>query len=256
MRHVRTSLPLAAFAPVLALLAGVVGAAETDAALAEARAALALEHQRAVLLASWEKERADLERLAAARTIALEAADAQLAGLRARLAARQAESARLAEEGAALAADQLAARATLVALTGMLAPFPAGSAPGAQADADAPVLERLRAVAAALEAVRASAGRWEIEIAEGVGPGGGAVAVQVVKAGYAAAWYVSLDGAQAGTAQRAGARWTLQPDADPAVVAAVSAAIAQLRGNTVPEALLLPAPVAPAPTAATTPAAP
>ena len=242
MRHVRTSLLLRATAPLLALLAGVVAAAEPDAALAEARAALALEHQRAALLASWEKERADLERLATARAIALDAADAQLAELRAKLAARQAESAHLAEEAAGLAADQQAARATLVALTALLAPFPAASAPGVKADAEAPLPEQLRAAAAALEAVRAGAGRWEIEIAEGVAPGGATLAVQVVKAGYAAAWYISLDGAQAGTAQRAGARWTLHPDADPAIAAAVGAAIAQLRGNTVPEALLLPAP--------------
>ncbi len=247
MRHARSSLLLKALAPLLAFLAGVVAAAEPEAALAEARAALALEHQRATLLAAWEKERADLERLATARTIALEAADAQLAELRARLATRQAEGAHLAEEAAALAADDQAALATLAALTAMLAPYPSASVPGAKADAEASLPAQLRAGAAAFEAVRVSAGRWEIEIAEGVAPGGGTVAVQVVKAGYAAAWYVSLDGAQAGTAQRAGVRWTLHPDGDPAVAAAISAAIAQLRGNTVPEALLLPAPPAPAP---------
>ncbi len=145
MRHPRVPLLPTACASVLTLLAGAAAAVEPDAALADARAALALEHQRAALLAGWDKERADLERLASARTIALEAADAQLAELRARLAARQAESARLADEATALAADQQEARAALAALTALLAPFPAVPAAGAKADAEAPVLEQLRA---------------------------------------------------------------------------------------------------------------
>lgn len=96
----------------------------------------------------------------------------------------------------------------------------------------------------AFDRFKAAAGRWEVEIGEGRLPDGGKVGVQLLDAGVCASWYLRLDGQGAGHAVRDGSAWSLTPSSDPAAVMAVTAAIAQFRGNSVPQPVLLPPPEA------------
>jgi hypothetical protein len=231
--------------PVLTLLALLLvppacGAA--DDPLARERAIVELEHQRAALTASWEKESADLERLVQARTLSNQAAGARLAELAKSREARRLQEQALLETAAGLAKDEAAVRAVisdLVAAWRKAAPALAGAA----AIKDGmPAIEQLHEAGMAFDRFKAAAGRWEVEIGEGRLPDGGKVGVQLLDAGACASWYLRLDGLGAGQAVRDGSGWSLSPSNDPAAVIAVTAAIAQFRGNSVPQPVLLPAP--------------
>ena len=232
--------PVVLFAALLLTAAAAPSALAVESAsdpLAGARAIIALEHQRATLLESWDREQADLERLAAARAISIDTKKARIAALKAQLDKRSKDAAERTAEAQRLADDQAAVRAAIQAAATVLSSF---APPQLFEHA---VIDQLREAAAAFDKLRAAAARYEVEVAEGVLPDGKTIAIQVLKAGLAAAWYASLDGASGGYATRDGAHWKLTPDADAQVAAvAISAAIAQLRGNTVPEAVLLPPP--------------
>jgi hypothetical protein len=233
---------ICACATVALAIAPAAEAVDGGDPLASARAIIALEHQRVALVAAWDKEQADLERLATARAIAIADGKARIAELKAQLEQRSRDAAERAAEVQRLADDQAAVRAVVQALA---TAWPALALPPVEGR---PALELLRDAAAACDKLRVAATRFEVEVAEGVLPDGGTAAVQVLKAGLAAAWYASLDGRSGGIATRAGGRWTLAPDPDArAAAAAIGLAIAQLRGNTVPEAVLLPAPAGAAP---------
>ncbi len=236
-----TRRPLLTLAVILLL---PLACAAEDDPLASERAIIELEHQRTALIISWEKERADLERLAGARTLGNQAAAARIAELAAQRESRRLHEQALLETAAGLASDEAAVRtviADLVAALRTAAPALAGALPLRDG---MPALEQLHEAGLAFDRLRSAAGRWEVEIGEGRLPDGSTVGVQLLEAGLCASWYLRLDGQGAGQAVRAGSGWSLTPSSDPAAIPAVTAAIAQFRGNSVPQPVLLPAPEA------------
>lgn len=227
---------------VLLLAAVAAGAAEPSPAreaLDQAQAAHALRVEAAREAAAWAGERQRLEALIAA-TVAetqrlereVEAAEQTRRAAEARLAAlgdgadleilRQ----RLADGGAALAAalSELSRRLP----PGAVAPSASG---GGEAAFDAAVR--------ALEAAERAAGTVAVEVVTGE-RAGQPEAVKVLRVGGAAAWWLALDGRSAGVLRWGGARPELVPATEPAVLAAIAAAIAQVEGRQTPAIVLLP----------------
>jgi hypothetical protein len=233
--------------PVLTLAAMLLlplACAAEDDPLASERAIVELEHQRAALITAWEKERADLERLAAARALSNQAAAVRLIELAKQRESRHLQEQSLLASAAGLAKDEALARKVIGDLAAAWrAAAPALAASTAIKDG-LPAIEQLHEAAMAFDRFKAAAARWEVEIGEGRLPDGSRVGVQLLDAGLCAAWFLRLDGQGAGQALRDGAGWSLIPSQDPAVIPAVTAAIAQFRGNSVPQPVLLPAPEA------------
>jgi hypothetical protein len=226
----------------LLLLAAAIGAAEPSAAreaLAQASAAHALRVEAAREAAAWVGERQRLEALIAATNAEnqrlareVEAAEQARRTAEARLAALgdgtelDALRLRLAEAGAALQRGLADLAATLP--PGAVAP---GSAVGGEAAFDAAVR--------ALEAAERAASTVSVEVVIG-DRDGQPEAVKVLRVAGAAAWWVALDGQFAGTLRPAGARPRLVATPDPAVRAAIRAALAQVEGRQTPAVVLLP----------------
>jgi hypothetical protein len=223
------------------LLLPLACAAEDDP-LASERAIVELEHQRAALTMAWEKERADLERLASARTLSNQAAAARLVELAKQREARRLQEQALLETAAGLAKDEALARTVINDLVAAWRRAAPALAAATVIKDGMPAIQQLHEAGMAFDRFRAAAGRWDVEIGEGRLPDGSKVGVQLLDAGVCASWYLRLDGQGAGQAVRAGGGWSLTPSSDSAAVPAVTAAIAQFRGNSVPQPVLLPAP--------------
>jgi hypothetical protein len=236
-----TSRPVLIFAALL--LVPMACAAEDDP-LANERTIVELEHQRAALIQAWEKERADLERLVGARTLSNQAAAARLAELAKQRESRHLQEQTLLETAAGLAKDEASVRLVIDDLVaGWRKAAPALAATIAIKDGMS-AIEQLHEAGMAFDRMKAAAGRWDVEIGEGRLPDGSRVGVQLLDAGVCASWYLRLDGHGAGAAVRDGGGWSLTPSNDPAAIPAITAAIAQFRGNSVPQPVLLPAPEA------------
>jgi len=245
---------LAAIVLLLAPLASARGAeppapGPAAAALEQLRAANQARGEEARELAAWTLERQRLEALVdatRAETARLEReadqADAARDAARTRLAALGAGSdlealrARLAEAAARVGAD----------LTALAARMPPGVVP---AVADAADGDAFDAAVRALEGAERAASAVAVDVVTGTRDGrtDAPEAVKVLRVAGAAAWWVSLDGAAAGTLSvRAGAV-TLHAVADDAARAAIIAALAQAEGRAQPSIALLVAPPGDAP---------
>lgn len=242
MRTAMRTSPIPAAATCLVLLALLLSAAIGPGALwgaedelAVAREIISLEHDQAESVAAWQREKDDLERLIQTRSISLAAKQERLAELKRQLEARSAEEAARAVTAKALHADQAA---VATALASLCRTWPQLAPPQEGATA----VEALRSVGAALDKLLAQSSRWDVTVVEGRLPDGSTTAAQVLSAGLAASWYLRLDGHGAGVAKHQDGHWLLTPSSEAQAVAAISAAIAQLRGNAVPEPILLPQP--------------
>ena len=245
---------------VLLLLAGVVvalvsaapsmTAAET-ASTAET-AAIALEHLRAANVA-----RAELARTEANWISERERLTAAIAATRAEVGrlerdATEAETqrdharTRLAAIGAANDLDTLrtrlddAAKKMRTTLATLAATVPPGviALPADDLAGDAAFDSAVRA----LDAAERAAGTLAVEVVSGT-RAGQAEAVKLLRVAGAAAWWVSLDGRAAGTAQMVDGKLQLNAAADERTRLAITAALAQAEGRAQPTIILLPAPV-------------
>ncbi len=234
---------LAALLLLLLLLLLPLACGAEDDPLANARAIVELEHQRSALVQAWDKERADLERLAAVRTLNNQAAAARLAELAKQREARAHQEQLLLAGAVGLAADEAVVRTLISDLIAAWRKAAPALAETLAVKDGAPALAQLNEASLAFDRCKAAAARWQVEIGEGRLPDGSRVGVQLLGAGVCASWYLRLDGRGAGLAVHDGAGWSLSPSDDPAALAGVTAAIAQFRGNSVPQPVLLPAPV-------------
>ena len=94
----------------------------------------------------------------------------------------------------------------------------------------------------ALDAAERAAGTLAVEVVSGT-RAGQAEAVKLLRVAGAAAWWVSLDGRAAGTAQMVDGKLQLNAAADERTRLAITAALAQAEGRAQPTIILLPAPV-------------
>ncbi|MFM2092019.1 MAG: hypothetical protein RLZZ127_2508, partial [Planctomycetota bacterium] len=220
--------------------AAVLAAAEPDPAaalLAEAQAAGAARAALAAEAAAWRDERERLQTLVTAaegeadRLAASAEADRRAAG------AARAEAAALSPPDPAPA---LTAAATMAAAA--LRALAARHPPGAVAlPADGVGEAAVAALLRALDAGDRAAGEVAIEIVTGEQPGRGPRAVSLLRVSGAAAWWVSLDGGEAGTARMHDGVLRLTP-AEPADAAAIRRAVAILQGRQGPGLVDLPDP--------------
>jgi len=100
---------------------------------------------------------------------------------------------------------------------------------------------RLAAAVERLEEARRRTRRAGVEVVGGT-LNGRSVAVRLLRAGGAAAWWLSLDGKQAGTAELRGGDLILRPAPDPQDVQAIRKAFAIAEGRGTPDWALLPVP--------------
>lgn len=202
----------------------------------EARGQLLRERQ------AWELERAKLALLAGAvqdeaGRLAAEARAARQAetDLRARAADLQARRERLELVEAAL--DALAGQ-----LTEALDAVAVGSLPGLVPPSSEAAGEgggRLAAATRRLDGAERQARKAGIELVVGV-LGGDTATVKLLRAGGAAAWWMSLDGSRAGTAERERGRLVLRPARGRQDAEAVMKAFAIVEGRAAPDWVLLP----------------
>jgi len=210
--------------------AHLAGAHAARTELAKERETWAMEKERLELLASTVRSEAERFRAAA------EEAKSNEAKLRSRTEALQAQTQRL---------EQLEAMIDTVAerLEQALSALAAQSLPGVvPPDVAAGITEparRLAASAGRLDETRLRTQRSGIELVVGT-LGERQVTVRLLRAGAVAAWWMTLDGKQAGTAAVRDGKVTLRPSKTPDEAAAIRKAFAIADGHTPPDWILLP----------------
>ncbi len=216
--------------PVQATLEGFRAANQERSAQAREMAAWNLERQRlTALIAATKAETARLERDAANATAARDAARTRLAALGTG-SDLDAVRARLFQAGEKLKAE----------LTTLAARLPPGIVPAlGQAAEDA-----FDAGVRALESAERAAGTVAVEVVTGLRSdrANAQEAVKILRVSGAAAWWVSLDGAAAGTVQVVDGAVRLTPAGDEPGRSAIITALAQAEGRAQPGVVLLPDP--------------
>ncbi len=216
-----------------------------DRVAAELRAARAARSRLLAERQQWQAEQARLELLretvrreARRLEAAADNAARREAELRKRLARRQKRLDRLQALRQAVGGvcDRLAG-----ALDKLAAQSLPGWIPPATAAAAADAAQRLTAASERLTEAERRAGTAGVEVVAGR-LGGRTLAVRLLRAGGAAAWWVSLDGRQAGTASMAGGQLTLQPAATAEDAEAIRKAFAVAESRAAPDWTLLPVP--------------
>ncbi len=226
------------------LVAEEPSAALADRILAVVQAADQARQRLADEQAAWRAEEARVAALLALVEHQAETLEAQAAQDRQTAAAL--EDAGLSPAPAPAAAIEDLLRAETVAFAAALAdrqprlppelwPLPAD---GALAEAEALVLwsdalRRWRELVARAEG-------WGLSLEDARDAAGQPRAVQVLRAGTAALWWLAVDDAQAGVARMQDGQLRLLPAADPAAAAAIRAAVAMLRGRREAGLLVLP----------------
>lgn len=212
----------AAEAPVANVLEALRSANQARSELARESAAWATERQRLqALIAATNAETVRLERAATLSETARDSAQARLAALG---SASVLEAVRAELAGAGSRAKQ--------ALEALAARLPPGVMPRWADD------ESFEAAVRVLEAAEQAAGRIAIEVVTGE-LGTQRLAVKVLRVAGAAAWWMTLDGSQAGivTITDGAVILTL---VDESGRAAISAALGQIEGRQTPSVVLLP----------------
>lgn len=237
----RSTLFLSAVMAAAALAAGARAAETADLIMEDLRAAHAARQAAEQALADAGAEKAR-------REVLLQALAAGKAKAEQEAAAARAETARIKQEtadGASIrelqalhsAAADAAARAekALDAAAGELLPGVAEKTADESADAGA----RLQAARERLENAENESRVWRREIVSGY-LDGKETAVHLLRAGSAAGWWLSLDGARAGTAVIEGGKLLLRPAADAGARENIARAFAAFDGKLIPEWVTLP----------------
>ena len=210
-------------------------AARTE--LAKEREAWAMEKERLELLASTVRSEAERFRAAA------EEAKSDEATLRSRTETLQAAKQRLEHLEAMI--DTVAERLEK-ALDTLAATFLPGVVPPDVAAGVTDPARRLAAGAGRLDEARLRTQRSGIELVVGT-LGERQVTIRLLRAGAVAAWWITLDGKQTGTAAVRDGKVILRPAKTPDETAAIRKAFAIADGHTPPDWILLPVRTAEAP---------
>lgn len=193
----------------------------------------------------WRGERARLLAVIAAARAEGERLDREAATAEAERDARRAELARL-----GTTSELMAVRVTLgeagERVAARLAGLAAKLSPGAVTPPAAGDAEPFAAAAIALDAAERATTQVTTEVVVGE-LNGARSAAKVLRVAGAAAWWVSLDGAQAGTVSVEGGAVRLTPAADNAQRDAIRGALAMVEGRKPPAPVLLPLPAEGAP---------
>jgi hypothetical protein len=212
---------------------------ENLAAANRARADLAADES------DWRGERARLQAVIAAARAEGERLDRDAATAEAERDARRAELGRL-----GTTSELLAVRATLgeagERVAGRLAGLAARLAPGAVTPPPAGDAEPFAAAAIALDGAERATTQVTTTVVVGE-LNGARAAAKVLRVAGAAAWWVSLDGKEAGTVSVEGGEVRLKPAADDGQRDAIRSALAMVEGRKPPAPTLLPLPTEGAP---------